>query len=129
MERGRILVVDDEPGIRELLATVFKDHHDVVEAPDGATATALLKAGERYELIVSDIRMPGMSGPELLEMVRTIDAAQADRMVFLTAAADTTIARRLDSHTVLRKPFGPRALREFVDRVVTAAQSGYFPKH
>ena len=127
MARGKILVVDDEPGIRELLRAVFKDEHDVVEAPDGQTAARLIEAGERYEVILCDIRMPGMSGPELLGRIQTVDPAQAARMIFLTAAAESTAAKRLAAHTVLSKPFGPRALKEIVGKVIAAAQMGYFP--
>ncbi len=126
--RGKILVVDDEPAIREMLETLFRKDHDVVVAPDGAVAAGLIKAGERYEVILCDVRMPRLSGPDFLQRVTEIDPEQADRIIFMTANPESTIVRRVTTHLVLQKPFGPKALKQLTDRIIEAAKSGYFPK-
>jgi cyclic di-GMP phosphodiesterase len=67
----RVLVVDDEQVIRELIAEILVDAgYDVVAAADAGEALELLE-DERIEIVVSDIVMPGMTGLELLEEVRT----------------------------------------------------------
>jgi CheY-like chemotaxis protein len=64
-----ILIVDDERGIREMLAEYLATSYDVICAPNGAEALALL-AGRPVDLVISDITMPGMDGIELLRTVR-----------------------------------------------------------
>lgn len=64
--RARILVVDDEPSIRTVLkAHLSRDGHEVLVAPGGAEAVALLST-EPVDLVISDLKMPGMDGMELL---------------------------------------------------------------
>jgi DNA-binding response OmpR family regulator len=67
---ARILIADDEPGIREFLADVLEgDGHHVLQAPDGATA-AKLADEHRFELVITDLKMPKMDGMELLRKLR-----------------------------------------------------------
>jgi DNA-binding response OmpR family regulator len=72
MSTGRILVVDDQAAIRELVAaTLTADGHHVTTAPDGAAALRLLEGPPPYDLIVSDLKMPKLDGPSLyLEVSR-----------------------------------------------------------
>ena len=66
----RILVVDDDDNLRELLATVLSQESRVVDvARDGIEALELLTQN-RYDLIISDLRMPGLNGPALYEALR-----------------------------------------------------------
>jgi len=126
--RGKVLVIDDDQAIREMIEALLRRDHDVVVAPDGAVAAGLIKAGERYDVILCDVRMPRLAGPEFLARVSEIDVAQADRVIFMTANPEATIVRRVMTHLVLTKPFGPKALKQLTDRVIEAARNGYFPK-
>ena len=70
MSEKRILVVDDDPEMRRALCeAVERSGHAVHGASDGPSALAKL-AGERYALLISDMRMPEMTGLELLRRVR-----------------------------------------------------------
>ncbi len=68
----RVLVVDDQTPVRELVAAVLaSDGHSVETARDGADALRLLDSAKPYDLIVSDLKMPGLDGPSLyLELTR-----------------------------------------------------------
>jgi signal transduction histidine kinase/ActR/RegA family two-component response regulator len=69
-EQPRVLLVDDEALVRQVLAEQLGDSgYDVVEADCGETALALLDAGESIDLIVADLFMPGISGVALLQAV------------------------------------------------------------
>lgn len=70
---SRVLVVDDEQGIRKTLETLLKiGGFEVITAEDGAAALAALQ-GHQFDLIISDISMPNLGGVELLEKVRDRD--------------------------------------------------------
>ena len=72
MSAKRVLVVDDQTAVRELVAAVLAaDGHTVETARDGVDALRLLDATTPYDLIVSDLKMPGLDGPSLyLELTR-----------------------------------------------------------
>jgi len=67
---NKVLIVDDEPDIRKILVDVFeREPYEVFSAGSGNEALALL-AGEPVDVVISDERMPGMNGSELLSLVR-----------------------------------------------------------
>jgi two-component system NtrC family sensor kinase len=72
MTTKRVLVVDDQTPVRELVAAVLAaDGHAVETARDGADALRILDGHVDYDLIVSDLKMPGLDGPSLyLELTR-----------------------------------------------------------
>jgi CheY-like chemotaxis protein len=72
MSTKRVLVVDDQTPVRELVAAVLSaDGHTVETARDGADALQLLAGRTMFDLIVSDLKMPGLDGPSLyLELTR-----------------------------------------------------------
>ena len=69
--RGTLLIVDDEEGPRMALKMVFKEKYDLLLAEDGAAAIKLASEND-IDVAVMDIRMPGMSGIELLERLRFV---------------------------------------------------------
>ena len=90
----RVLVVDDEAAIRELLKTLLESEgHQVDTAPDGRTGLEYI-ASHRYGLILLDVRMPEMSGIEVYERAKEIPGSIAARTVFITGdiMADETKA-------------------------------------
>nr|MCU0618150.1 response regulator [Gemmatimonadaceae bacterium] len=83
----RVLVVDDESGVRDVLGRLLmRAGYDAVLVSDGPEALALLERGERFDFLVSDYAMPGMSGRELLEWVAT--AFPRVRRVLMSGFAD-----------------------------------------
>jgi nitrogen-specific signal transduction histidine kinase/CheY-like chemotaxis protein len=87
----RILVVDDEPVLRKLLRRMLRPH-EVVEARDGLGARRLLEH-DTFDLVICDVMMPGMSGPELHVWCAEHDPDQALRWLFLTGGAFTPSTR------------------------------------
>lgn len=82
--RRRVLVVEDEPSIRELLATFLESTgYDVRTASTGIEAEMLLLR-ETFDAVVSDIRMPGKTGIELYEAARQRSPDLARRMIMIT---------------------------------------------
>jgi len=86
---GRLLVVDDEEEVAELLYRLLSDDgHDVEAAFSGEAALAKIleeeAKGNGYDLIVTDIKMPGIDGPHLYHEVRARYPGLADRMIFFT---------------------------------------------
>jgi signal transduction histidine kinase/ActR/RegA family two-component response regulator len=84
--RGRLLLVDDEALVRDLLARALGRSWDVATAATGEEALRLLEAGP-FDAIVCDLMMPGMSGMDVAEAVWARDPRLRSRMVFLTGGA------------------------------------------
>jgi two-component system, sensor histidine kinase and response regulator len=113
-KRGAILVVDDEEGPRMSLRFVFKDDFDVYTAEDGATALELVQKN-KIDIAILDIRMPGMSGVEVLERIKYIDPTI--EVIMLTAFETTDTIRqalKLRACDYLNKPYDLTALRASV---------------
>jgi len=113
----RILVVDDEASVRFSLSELLRDEgHDVREAEDGPTALAAL-AGEPADLVLTDLRMPGMDGLALLEKAR---AAHPETLfVLVTAQGDERTAVRalkLGAWDYVPKPFDNDEIRALAGR-------------
>lgn len=126
--RGRILVVDDEADIAQLLTDVLeRDGHQVDRALSGRDALARL-AGRPVDLIISDLRMPDMDGAALYREIATQAPELAERMVFVTGdtlAADMTGFLSEIGARVIEKPLDPGAISDIVQRLLAErAQSG-----
>ncbi len=104
--RARLLVVDDERSMRELLSIVLRrEGYDVTLAENGRNAIDHLERG-RFDLLISDIKMPDMSGVDVLRAAKRIDPDIVGIMITAFAAADTAIeAMRIGAHDYLSKPF------------------------
>jgi excisionase family DNA binding protein len=71
-DRARVLIVDDEPGIRDVLTrTLELTEYDVEAVPDGTTGLDRLRLGP-YDLLIADLRMPGMDGMTLIREARRL---------------------------------------------------------
>lgn len=90
MVKEKILIVDDEEGIRELLSDFLKNEGFLCEtARDGAEALAKFK-NDGFDLVISDIRMPLMGGLELLRHIKEVDELTA--VIMITAVKDVNVA-------------------------------------
>ena len=122
----RVLVVDDEPALLELLAEALGEYADVTTAADGFEARELLEHDNEYDAILCDLMMPGMSGVELHDWVHREQPHLAPKMIFMTGAAYSRGAReflsRVDNER-LDKPFRMRDVERSIDRVIDAATS------
>ena len=115
---ARILVADDEPGLREFITDALElDGHVIVPAPDGRAAAKLLD--ERgFDLVITDLKMPGLDGMAILRKVR---AEQPETEVIVMTAHGTVDnaveAMKLGAFEYLQKPLsGPDELRLLVAR-------------
>src|SRR3954454_4497166 len=122
-DAGRILVVDDDQQVRQLLRVAFSaSGFDVVGVATGEQALQSLAQGG-FDLVVLDVRMPGMSGIEVLRQVRSSTTTQATPVILLTGEDD--VASRvqglnLGASDYVGKPFD---VDELVGRVHSQVQS------
>ncbi|HNZ49762.1 MAG TPA: sigma-54 dependent transcriptional regulator [Candidatus Hydrogenedentes bacterium] len=118
-DRKHILVVDDDPGQRDLLRTFLeKKGSDVTTAASGDEALALLQQGS-FSLLISDIRMPGMSGLSLLEALRQICPLLPVLMVTAYPdVRDAVEAMRGGAVDYLEKPIDLEELLSTVSRIL-----------
>ena len=123
---ARLLVVDDEEAISELVRDVLEpEGWSVRVARDGAEALRTL-AGEDFDVLLVDMRMPGMDGRAFYEALRQSRPDLVRRVVFATgdAGSDATTQFLEQARTpVLGKPYDVRALVEAVSRVAASAAS------
>jgi putative two-component system response regulator len=106
--KGRVLVVDDEPSNRRLMATLLaRDGHSVRTAANGHQALEIL-AEEEPDLVLSDVMMPGMSGFELCTEMKSAPATRLIPVVLVTSlegARDKVAGLDAGADDLLRKPF------------------------
>jgi Nif-specific regulatory protein len=121
----RVLVVDDDDGVRYTLAGVFEDAGlAVTEARDGAEALALLqRPGEAFDLVVSDLRMPRLDGMALLERARAAGVRAPFVMVTAHGSERAAVeAMKRGAYDYFRKPFEPDELLAVAHRALDAAR-------
>ena len=124
----RILVVEDDENLREVLTVALaNDGHDVDGAGDGTEALALLEQ-RPYDLVLSDLRMPRVDGPSLYEILRTRHhfpvrfATKLPRVIFMTGnAAEHAEFLRGTTDPILEKPFPLRVVRQMVSVLLAAS--------
>src|SRR3954468_15293246 len=102
----RILVVDDERSMREMLAILLKrEGYEVLVAENGKAAIATLEK-EQVDILISDIKMPDLSGVEVLRAAKRIDQDILGIMMTAFASTETAVeAMRLGACDYLSKPF------------------------
>lgn len=111
-----IMVVDDDPDIRETLCLLLEaEGHVVVCSANGEEALEQLRQGVRPCLILLDLMMPVMDGFQFRTEQQS-DAALAPIPVVAITAAGPAVARRIDAAEVLLKPFGLDDVRDAIDR-------------
>ena len=116
LPRGRVLVVDDEPDLLDVLGALLTDAGWQVDtAPNGRAALRLVD-GHRYEVVLSDIDMPGMNGLELLREIRARDLDVPVLLITGHPRVDTAVeALENGALRYLRKPIRERDLAAAVE--------------
>ena len=110
--RPVVLVVDDEPVALAVLRRTLEPHYQVLTASDGLEALDIIKAwGSVVQVVVTDVRMPRLSGPALAAHLARLDRAPA--ILFVSAFTDPDLP-----WDVLAKPFPPDALLGAVSRLL-----------
>jgi DNA-binding response OmpR family regulator len=121
-KKGRVLVVDDEPAIRALVAKIVERAGFAVDvAADGAEAMEKI-AEQTYAVIVLDLMMPAVSGYEFVEFLQQ-RGGHRPTVIVITAAAEASLTRQLDPaivHSIVRKPFDINVLADLVTAAASA---------
>ncbi|OGN92917.1 MAG: hypothetical protein A2Z75_07370 [Chloroflexi bacterium RBG_13_50_10] len=123
--KARILVVDDEQVIRDVVNRVLTGEGYKVETVDNATDALKKIESQRYKLILVDIKMPGMDGVELYKRIQKIARSLARRVVFITGdimGADTEKFLSETKVAYIDKPFDAEQLSREVRRALTGGR-------
>jgi hypothetical protein len=116
---ARILLVEDEPDVRDYVADVLEEEHDVLVAADGLEALTIIEDQKvRIDLLLTDIKMPGLNGIALARMAALRRHGLA--VLYMTGFSEVAlenVGRLLGG--VLDKPFVPATLRRAVEQALT----------
>jgi DNA-binding response OmpR family regulator len=118
---AKILVIDDEPAVRTMLKDALEPEHTILEAGNGIEAMKVF-AGQAFDLVITDIIMPDQEGIETIVEIRKLKPGQ--KIIAMSGGGRTKtieflkIAERLGANQVLKKPFGPRVVRDAVRAVL-----------
>jgi CheY-like chemotaxis protein len=127
--RARVLVVDDHPLLLTYAMRALEEH-DVEGVRSAESALARVRAGERYDLIVCDVDMPGLGGHELHAVLWFDAPEQANRMLFTYGAIPEDAIGYLFEvqNPKLEKPFAPDTLRAVVAARLRALAADASPR-
>jgi PAS domain S-box-containing protein len=115
LRRGHLLVIDDEAGIGEAVRRLVVPQHQVTSVTAPEDALSLIRGGAVYDVILCDLMMPRLTGPELHAELLRLAPRLADRMVFITGGAFTERTREFLEQMpgrILEKPFDARRLAQ-----------------
>ena len=127
--RLRVLVVDDERLIVRVLTRVLEGH-EIVVADDGAVALKTLEQSEPFDVILCDLMMPRLPGPQFYAEACRLQPRLASRFVFMTGGAITPSSKdflRNFPGGVLWKPFDPWTALERIEQAARRAEGGAAP--
>lgn len=122
-DRGRnetILIVEDDDGVRQYASEILRDlNYQIIEAKDSATALRLLDADKKFDLLLTDVVLPGKNGRELATEVE--QRRPGTKVIFMTGYSRNAIVHhgRLDPGTALiQKPLIERVLAQKIRRIL-----------
>ena len=121
----RILVIDDEEGILQVIRRMLEGMgHQVVTLPNAETALDKMDS-EEYDLVICDVRMPGIGGQELFQLVKKRKPELAKRIIFTTGDTVSDSTRVFLENTTtphLSKPFKIEDLEQVIEEVLQRQQ-------
>ena len=128
---ARILIIEDEPALRQLMhCALVNDKHSVSEATDGRVGTVIL-AREKFDLVITDMLMPEMDGVEVIQVIRRWHPGLP--ILAISGGGKTSanfylsLATKLGVQKVLAKPFSSEELlvsvRELVDQTAFRSEN------
>ena len=113
-----VLVVDDEPTVREVVAGYLRrDGHQVSEAEDGPSALRLLETDD-FDLVVLDMMLPGVNGLDILRRIRSMGDMPVIMLTARSEESDRVAGLELGADDYVVKPFSPRELAARVNGVL-----------
>src|SRR2546428_9136645 len=116
--RPLILVVDDDPGLREALRVILEDEYEVLDVPDGLQALEIVRSCQ-VDLVLLDIRLPGMDGITVLERMKGLD--EQVEVILVTAVKEVrsaVAAMQLGAFDYLTKPFEEEEVLSSIERAL-----------
>jgi len=123
----RVLVIDDDQGLRELLAEYLSARGLQVEcAEDGKTGVQFLRGGG-FDLVVLDVMMPGMDGFETTRQIRSFSTTPTIMLTARGDEMDRIVGLELGADDYLAKPFNPRELLARIQAVLRRTQGDRSP--
>ncbi len=116
---ARILIVDDQEMMRDsLAATLAREGHEIVAAGDGPVAVTRLE-GSRFDLLITDLKMPKMTGIELLSEAKKLRPDMPVVLMTAFASVQTAVeAMKLGAYDYIQKPFDGEEIKMLVDRTL-----------
>ncbi|MBJ6765686.1 response regulator [Myxococcaceae bacterium JPH2] len=120
-DRRRLLLIDDEPSVGSSVSRLLRDLYDVHVFQDAREALQRLSHGERFDAILCDLMMPGMSGMDFLVELERLAPELAPHTGLMTGGAFTAQAREFVGHRareLLEKPFERERLCTFVEHLM-----------
>src|SRR6185436_13321059 len=116
--RPVILIVDDDPGIRESFRLILEEHYELIEADDGRRAIEIVRTSE-VDLVLLDIRLPEMDGIEVLERIKALDDQVEVILVTAVKTVRTAVAAmKLGAFDYVTKPFEEDDLLSVIRRAL-----------
>ena len=118
---GKILVIDDDPGVGRALRLMLEEEHDVTCFTSPRDALRRLLQDPGFDLVFCDLMMPELTGMDIYQVLRFNRPGYESRLVFMTGGAFTAAAKRFLAqvpNSRVEKPFNLRALQRLVQRSV-----------
>src|SRR5918993_1769537 len=117
---ARILVCDDQEMMRDsLAANLAREGHDVVATGDGTVAVSKLEGSTRFDLLITDLKMPKMTGIELLAEAKRLRPDMPVVLMTAFATVNTAVeAMKLGAYDYIQKPFDGDEIKLLVERTL-----------
>src|SRR3954447_8785430 len=117
---AKILVCDDQELMRDSLAAILvREGHEVIAAGDGSAAVARLSSGAKFDLLITDLKMPRMTGLELLAEAKRLRADMPVILMTAFATVQTAVeAMKLGAYDYIQKPFDGEEIKLLVERTL-----------
>jgi CheY-like chemotaxis protein len=119
--RGKVLIVDDEPAIRNILARILSNKGLQTQTVSSGKAALAVLYDTGFDLLVADLKMSGLSGMDLYQTLRKKRPDMADRTVFITGDTMTEETNEFlasSGRPYLAKPFTPMEFLEIIEHAL-----------